>query len=361
MRAALWAAVLAIACDDDATTGDKPGDDDDDTPADTDTTDTATVPDTDTTQRDGCYADWEGDISDDGSIDGTGLDVYDPVRTDLLLDVTRMYSFFDKYAYHYSYDANGHLTRFEYDDGDDGFPEYVYTETWDGDLVVEYTADEDGDGVPEEIWTYTYTAQGWIDTVSEDTDNDGDPDYGYSYAYDENGRRLFAYQDLDGDEVTDVWYTYVYDAVGRVTVFSGDTGNNGTVDYLLTYTYTDPVLYVGSSVTDEDNDGTPEATETFAYDADFNLLFLEEDDGADGNVNHRAQISYTTSGLEAVVDEEYYDDPEDGDGETVLHDEYTYDASDRLIEDFSDGYFLYGGQQIALLSRQTWTFGGTCP
>src|SRR5688572_33420818 len=92
MRRAPWVLLLCGACGD-PNDGDDTNEDEGQITTDLaeDTHDSGTTEDTDTTLRDGCYADYALDLSDDGVLEATGIDVYDVVHTDLLLRSERDY------------------------------------------------------------------------------------------------------------------------------------------------------------------------------------------------------------------------------------------------------------------------------
>ena len=196
---------------------------------------------------------------------------------------------------------------------------------------------------------------------SEGLDVDGDPDYGYDYVY-ADGPHVGATQDVDGDEDTDVWYTYTYDEADRLVRMVGDERNNGSLDYTLDRTYTDPVLYVGSTVTDEDADGTADHWDEFAYDALDPLVSYMEDEGADEFVDYIGTVSYDpVTGLVAVQDEETFTPPPDDDWRDWIHDEFTYDSQGRLIGQLTEGEYIDDDYDFDRDARQSWVFGGTCP
>lgn len=362
MRHAAWVCVLAVACAEEPT-GDADDDGDAATDEDTETlgdsgTDTETTP----PQWD-CFADWSIDLGDDGDVEGTGIDAYDAVRTDLILYSYRFFSITGVYSYSYTYDEDGNLVRYEYDDGDDGVADYVATYTWDPEgNLVRYERDSDGDGDLDYVATYAWDENGNIEAYTIDEDGDGELDHSYSYTYDDAGLRLHAEEDLDGDGLSDIWFTYTYDAVGRRATTTADAGNDGTVDALLTFAYTDPVLRVGTSVLESTIEEYPPESNVFEHDAEDRLLFLETDDGSDQFVDYRFSAVYDpVTGVLVEEDEETFEPPPNDSNVDWSYHHYTYDGQLRLIEEFEDGLYVQPDIEFGRLSREQWVFGGSCP
>jgi hypothetical protein len=351
---------LALACSDDPTEGDtvtevRPLEVGTDPPP---PEDTDAVPPSPT---EGCFADVTLDIGDDGTSDGGGTDLYDPVRTDLLVHVERMLAGVDAYERDIEYDSLGNIVRSTVDEGSDGIVDSVvsYTRDADGRPLTE-TLDDDGDGVSDDVRTFTWNEEGLLLAFTQDYNGDGDPDYAFEYTW-VAGVRVTSTEDRDGDEVVDISFTYTYDDVGRPTLVEGDSETDGSINYVLTRTYTDPVLLVGSTLIDEHNDGKPDFADTFVYDAEERLWSTEHDVGVDGFVDYVGAWTYTTDGLLASADEQRISPPPYDNFVDWTHVENTYDEEGRLIDEHTDGQYVDADEDRSRLGRQTWTFGGTCP
>jgi hypothetical protein len=346
---------LVAACAGDATSSDDPPDDGTDTVV-TDTETSSPAPTS-------CFADWVVDLGDDGFGDGFGQVIYDDARTDLPVHTDIRYSDDDLWAEDNLYDDGGFLVRHAHDDGQDGTEDFV--SSWERDSeghVLVWEVDYEGDGVADEVMSSTWDEAGHLVTYTEDDQNDGDLDYAYTNLYDDAGLRIGVLLDEDGDGQVDVWYTYTRDEVGRWVEFAGDRGNDGSIDSIETATYTDPVLYVGSTVVDRQNDGDPEFFQTFVYDDQQRPVLLEDDEDADGFVDRRYEAVYdpTTDLLLSEVDERFTPPPDDANRNDVTE-TYVYDAAMRLVERTTEAAFVEPGITQYTNTHQTWTFGGTCP
>jgi hypothetical protein len=349
---------VAGACGDDGPS-DSPGDDAEDTDVEVgESADSGTTPPEDL----GCYADWAS-IDDDGTVEGTGYDQYDPVRHDLLIHLERHYDLGLHVIWDLEYDAAGNQTSWTQDGNGDGTADVIDSYAYDdANNLVHYERDNDADGTADVVYDYVWDTAGNLVAAEFDFDGDGDPDYAYQYVYDAEGRRLTATEDQDGDGQTDWWYTYTYDEVGRGIGVSGDEGNDGTIDYLQTVTYSDPELLSGTAVTDEGNDGVPDEIDVVEFDAEGRLLFHEEDLLADGYPDLIESFEYDpVSGLVVTEDTEEHDPPPDHDNVYVWHREWQYDELLRIIEHSYEYSEVVKGDDRESSSLQTWTFAGTCP
>jgi hypothetical protein len=320
------------------------------------------VVDTDTVSADGCFADVTVDLLDDGTVEGTGLDVYDAVRTDLLLHVERDVAGVGLYARDFVYDADGFVLRVALDDGFDGTEDYVASYTRDdgrqrADLRArrgrrrrarpgeDLHLDRGGQPVHLRPRTRMGTAT---------------PTYATAYTY-EGGLRVSGTEDVDGDGVTDVWYTYTYDDVLRLTLAEGDIHDDGKIEYTLTKTVHGSGAARGHHARHlPSRSGPPDLSDAFAYDAEGRLVSLEEDEGADGFVDEIGAWIYDTDGLLVVEDEQ-----------TV------HAAAGRRLRGLDPPRVHLRTTRVASSSssptarssttcervpavRQTWTFGGIC-
>lgn len=357
MRAHLCFVVLVGACGEDGA-ADPPNDvEETDDPIKESSTDSGTSPPGDLA----CYAYWESDFDDDGTIEGLGYDQYDPVRTHLLIHSERHYDLGLSWTADYEYDAAGNLILSTQDTAGDGFVDYVVLYAYDdANNLVRYEIDDDADGTPEVVHNYGYDAAGNLVEADFDYDGNGAVDFAIQYVRDAEGRRISATEDQEGDGQTDRWITYSYDAVWREIEIAADDGNDGTIDYLYTVTYIDPILLTGTAVTDRNNDGGPEEIDIFESDGENRLLFHEEDRGADGFVDLIESFEYDpVSGLLVTEDTEehvfYHDET------YVEHSEWRYDELLRTVDLFEEYWWAEVGDETSSSARQTWTFAGTCP
>lgn len=330
-----WPAAVLVGCDAEPAT--VPDGEVDTDPIEVPTGDTGSIGDTDsdTGTNDGCFADYAWDFDDDGTLEAIGIDIYDPVRTDLLLHYERQLGILSASG-HYTYDAEGNVLTFAFDDGDDGGVDYLAT--------------------------YTYDETGNVLTVAIDGDGDGVLDYQYQAEWDDAGRRVAATEDQDGDGLTDRWLTYTYDSVDRLIEITGDDGNDGTIDYLWTTTFSDPYLLIGTTVIDVENDGIVDELQVFEADTAGRIVYREEDQLADGYVDLVESFVYDpVTGLLVERDQERHESPTEFDNIRWDHREYQYDELLRLVDEYQEESEIRNGVDSAGVSRQTWTFAGSCP
>ncbi|MEQ1569188.1 MAG: hypothetical protein ABMA64_26365 [Myxococcota bacterium] len=151
-----------------------------------------------------------------------------------------------------TYDDRGNVLTYH----TDGYAGVAFeTQTWDpNDELLHYTWDLYADDRVDYELAYVRDAEGNPTSATIDDDGDGDVDQSYQWTYDDQGRPTF------------------------VDLFYG--GLEPEVRY--TYTYTDPVRRVGALFMDQGLDGVVELIQGFEYDLDGNLVYLADDDDADG-------------------------------------------------------------------------------
>jgi hypothetical protein len=91
-------------------------------------------------------------------------------------------------------------------------------------------------------------------------------------------------------------------------------------------------------------------------------LSLTEDEGADEFVDHDHSVSYDpVTGFVAVEDDETFTTSARRRLGRLVPRRVHYDSQARLVELSSDGAYADDDFEFVRLSRQTWTFGGSCP
>jgi hypothetical protein len=382
-------AVVLLACGGKDKDADKPVDADTDTDTDADTdTDTDTDSDTGTyatpcdetpTAYD-CYAEYrEVWTPADYFPELCGFDGFD-AEGRLVWEERHAadYGLTQSTSTTYSYDADGNLTRTEYDFvGFDGNPEYVTESTWelfvDTFAEVRYTVDGsaglDGewgtgddapaDGTPNSIETYERNLRGELTVYTEDSNGDGTADFIVTNTYTAG---TLSQQDVDedADGTVDYYYTFANVAGSDVTsLFLTDD------DAEADSRQTTSIGVVGGNITitteiddvDVDVDGDNDADRTADYREVTTLLDLgytvEFDNEADGVVDETmtaviesTSTDVSSSDTQTVTGDPYY-------GNYVLG--LTYDWYGRVTDVEQDYTDL--GVGITL----TWEYGGTCP
>lgn len=272
-----------------------------------------------------CWAWRTFDDGRDGSVDGTSLQVYDPV---LLLP-----------------------THIEDDAEPDGDPDSIEDYAYDAAGRETYAAyDLNADGAYELVETTEYDADGNLSLYTRLQDGPVPLLLVSTYVY-EGGLRRHMDVDYGGDGSIDMVYDYVYDDAGRRTTTTGDEGMDGVADYLATYVYEDAASLDNTVTIDLDADGSPDEIITTRYDSLERVLYLEQQDVAAGT-HSVSEYTYTADG---DVESWFYAWSED----TVLQYEqvtsYTYLAA-RMRSTSERAYeFSLNGD-----TDDTWTYTWTC-
>ncbi|MEL6177315.1 MAG: hypothetical protein AAFS10_00105 [Myxococcota bacterium] len=124
---------------------------------------------------------------------------------------------------------------YEIDQRMDGTVDYHAVRRWRSDAQLEEIRTMNRDLVIRRT-RYDYDADGrMVGYVSED--GAGDVDDSQSYTYDAQGRLESVVHDLNGDGVIDGIDRYSYDAQGHIVRFSTDNGGTGVENAVWTYTY----------------------------------------------------------------------------------------------------------------------------
>ena len=278
------------------------------------------------------------------------------------------------------------------------------------DSVETIITDEDGDGIPENIKTYTYDANGRMDSMSEVYDLSGngatDDEIYSAYTYNTDGNLSIANISYDfgmdgtaeisyvlvlsyntnGDVTSAVGngtridgttfsysYTYVYDSAYNLTstIFNADWTGSGTTEQssLETYTY-DPVSNKMTGYTlDQLNgsgdsliDGVAEETHTYTYDANGKFLtqYLVFDEDSDGTTDETYYFEFLYNPNSGLLDSYTVNRDWDADGTTdaVYVYTYTYNTDDLVTrEEMAVTYTLsiYTPYNYTMVTTYTYT------
>lgn len=224
----------------------------------------------------------------------------------------------------YTYDADGHLTRYVRDDGDDGTENYtkdctfaaddtsvcVFDTVDDGVYAINYTneydefgnytreeRDLDTNGVLDGVrtWAYTYDSEGHILTSIYDDNADGvmdAVDLVLSNTWDGWGHLVRAENDRGGDGTIDVLQLGEYDSKGRLLRSAYDNDGNGVMNYERAFTWSDAGDYV--LVTQVSSEGGPTATYAYTHDAHGRQLSYTADYDSNGVAEEASSTEYPT-------------------------------------------------------------------
>lgn len=253
----------------------------------------------------------------------------------------------------YTYDADGNLTLYTVDVGDDGSfeTEYTYTRDADGNLVLGIYAVE---GQPTETVEITYDADGNRATYSLDADSDGTPDLLATYqGYTADGDWIEIEIDEDADGTADLRRVRTFDAALRILTEQERTIDDDTLQYQEIWSWPDDFGSFEHTV-DEDGDGTDELREGQTYDADEQLLAQFEDEQDDGSLEYDYTATYHPDGYGPVTEDfQYINDSGPGSQYT----ETTYGPDGRIATSIEE----YNGPTSTFPTIYEDTYTWTCP
>ncbi len=282
----------------------------------------------------------EGDPSDTGSDDTS--DTGQTGNRSPYADCTAQVSDTSGFVGTWTYDADGHVVTYRYDDG--RLPMgFTYSRDAAGNLLS-YTRDNYDDGSVDERGFYTYDAYDRL-VVSTVEDAAGVVVITVSYLYDAAGNRVSTtYLSAGSNYLNEV----TYDGRGNPLVNTYDYGMDGSVDSRTEYRYTyDAAGQIVLQEVDNDRDGMFEVQVVMAYDAAGRRVSMESVTTYGGStiVAYFAWV-YDASGRLVT---QSYDDGRSADYATFRH-----DALGRVVEETHD-YAPVGS--IDLVTTTTYT----CP
>jgi hypothetical protein len=301
-----------------------------------------------------CYSNVSIEEDGDASPDGSGYDGWDADNPTWQLYLERDYNgngVAEQFS-SWERDEAGRVLRYEQWGSSVG----AYDATYDADgNRLTYDEDTDSDGIVDLTYRYTYE-NGALVYYERDDGADGVLDYTLSYVRDAEGRRLSAEADEDGDGIIDISYAYTIDDQGREVEIATDEGNDGVLERVSTTVYTDPILKVGTTTTEDVLAGDVLQITDFAYDTSerelyygldippFGVLDYERwsDRNADGDIVHYRLLT-SLYGDQLELDQDLV---RDGLGRlTEVHTVVTNLAAGTVDSDVT----------------YTYLFGGTCP
>jgi hypothetical protein len=263
----------------------------------------------------------------DGEIDGEILNFYDPVTLNQLHYQNDYEPDGDvDYSWDVAYEANGEdYSWIRYDtDGDGAIDQEIDFEYDDAGLRSRYLYDADGDGAWEEVWTYEYVGE----------------------------VRSMAYVDEGDDGTIDLTYSYTADSADRIVRIDGDRGTDGVIDEVYAYTYADLYTSDYTYTVDDDADGSPEETRTYAFDAEDRVVAYTYD--LDDGTSTSTTYTYAPGTEDVVASEGTASYP--GQSTYTFTAEYTYEAP-RKESGSATHYEFEDGTAFDYTAEWTWT----CP
>ena len=226
----------------------------------------------------------------------------------------------------YTYDGNANLTRYELDHTLDGTIGALGAYTCDSNGNQTRTErDYDGDGKNDQVEVAVFDASGnrlWLET---DWNGDGTTDTRESYSYDTQGNQTGILSDYDADGVIDRDESISYNTDGNPVSDSVDWNMDGTIDWIETWKYDSEGNVVSFSV-DSNNDGTIDETGSYAYDSAGRLIHFESGP-VGGSVTNRLTNAYDPDG--GMIRRTEWDTDIDGTIDAVVV--KTYDAQGNLV------------------------------
>ena len=234
----------------------------------------------------------------------------------------------------YTYDASGNALTYSVDSDANGFADRVTSYAYDADgNMLSENLDSDADGLTDSITTYNYIdiivtpSEKVIEKNEYDTGNDGILNYIYSLTYYPDGRLKKA---TYSGEYDDAIY-YKYDGSGNESSCS-DSSSDGDADFLDEKTYDD----YGNLIRHEEHTlsvGRMDHLYVYKYDKDGRLVSLNYKYFAPDGSTRQYKVTYYYS-VNGHLSHSYYDEEKDGINDDVRY--YTTDADGNILQTDSD-------------------------
>ncbi|MGI9289233.1 MAG: hypothetical protein ACR2P1_27945 [Pseudomonadales bacterium] len=187
--------------------------------------------------------------------------------------------------------------------------------------------DDDGDGTLDSVESWQYDADGNVTRSEWDEEVDGILDRVSSFQYEAHGNQMREETMSARDGLHEV-LSWQYDPSGRPTRIEWDEDGDGTPDYIESRDY-DANGNQTRWVLDDDGDGTPEftASSQYQYDGSGNVTREDADDDGDGTTDRTTSYQYDAHDNLTRLEEKF--EPDDGTSH-IEEWHYEYDASGNM-------------------------------